>query len=52
MNNKNVLEEDFFYSRVIKNLEKFNKTSGAIITNYLLEVEDKGDIRDIFGWTS
>jgi len=46
-------EEEFFYSRVIKDLSEFKKLSDVIVTNRLedtlLDVEDKIYTRDIFG---
>jgi UDPglucose 6-dehydrogenase len=49
-----VLEEDeFYHSRVIKDLDEFKKVSGVIVANRLSEnlrdVEDKVYTRDIFG---
>jgi UDPglucose 6-dehydrogenase len=45
-------EEDFFNSKVIKNLEEFKKTSDVIVANRISEdikdVENKVYTRDIF----
>ena len=45
-------EEEFFYSRVIKDLSEFKKLSDVIVTNRLedtlLDVKDKVYTRDIF----
>jgi UDPglucose 6-dehydrogenase len=48
-----VLEEDeFYHSRVIKDLDEFKKVSGVIVANRmekaLHDVEDKVYTRDIF----
>jgi len=46
-------ENEFYYSRVIKDLSEFKKTSDVIvanrITNEILDVGDKIYTRDIFG---
>jgi UDPglucose 6-dehydrogenase len=46
-------EDEFFHSRVIKDLDEFKKISGVIVANRLSEnlrdVENKVYTRDIFG---